>query len=111
MLRRTFVASVTATGFSLAAPTLTMARKGPIQPSEDIDMAQSAPQTGYVPVNGLEMYYEIHGSGQPLVLLHGVTWLPAYPTITAILAVFGTFAGRAKVTTRRAEAARRRTRL
>lgn len=25
----------------------------------------------YVSVNGLEMYYEIHGSGQPLVLLHG----------------------------------------
>jgi pimeloyl-ACP methyl ester carboxylesterase len=25
----------------------------------------------YVEVNGLNMYYEIHGSGQPLVLLHG----------------------------------------
>ena len=31
------------------------------------------PTTGYAPVNGLEMYYEIHGSGsgEPLVLLHG----------------------------------------
>ena len=28
-------------------------------------------QTGYLPVNGLQMYYEIHGIGQPLVLLHG----------------------------------------
>lgn len=28
-------------------------------------------QTGYLPVNGLQMYYEIHGTGQPLVLLHG----------------------------------------
>jgi pimeloyl-ACP methyl ester carboxylesterase len=28
-------------------------------------------QHGYVSVNGLEMYYEIHGKGQPLVLLHG----------------------------------------
>jgi pimeloyl-ACP methyl ester carboxylesterase len=27
--------------------------------------------TGYVPVNGLDMYYEIHGEGSPLVLLHG----------------------------------------
>lgn len=27
--------------------------------------------SGYAPVNGLEMYYEIHGAGQPLVLLHG----------------------------------------
>lgn len=25
----------------------------------------------YVPVNGLDVYYEIHGSGFPLVLLHG----------------------------------------
>jgi pimeloyl-ACP methyl ester carboxylesterase len=29
-------------------------------------------ETGYAPVNGLQMYYEIHGSGEtPLVLLHG----------------------------------------
>jgi pimeloyl-ACP methyl ester carboxylesterase len=28
-------------------------------------------QTGYVRVNDLQMYYEIHGEGQPLVLLHG----------------------------------------
>lgn len=27
--------------------------------------------TGYARVNGLELYYEIHGVGQPLVLLHG----------------------------------------
>jgi pimeloyl-ACP methyl ester carboxylesterase len=30
------------------------------------------PETGYAAVNGLQMYYEIHGSGgTPLVLLHG----------------------------------------
>jgi pimeloyl-ACP methyl ester carboxylesterase len=29
------------------------------------------PKTGYAPVNGLELYYEIHGSGEPLILLHG----------------------------------------
>ena len=27
--------------------------------------------TGYAPVNGLRMYYEVHGTGRPLVLLHG----------------------------------------
>jgi len=27
--------------------------------------------SGYAPVNGLKMYYEIHGEGMPLVLLHG----------------------------------------
>jgi pimeloyl-ACP methyl ester carboxylesterase len=28
-------------------------------------------QHGYAPVNGLKMYYEIYGKGEPLVLLHG----------------------------------------
>jgi pimeloyl-ACP methyl ester carboxylesterase len=28
-------------------------------------------ESGYTPVNGLKMYFEIHGSGRPLVLLHG----------------------------------------
>jgi pimeloyl-ACP methyl ester carboxylesterase len=27
--------------------------------------------SGYAAVNGLEMYYEVHGTGPPLVLLHG----------------------------------------
>ena len=42
--------------------------------------AQQAPTTGYAPVNGLRMYYEVHGRGEPVVLLHGafmpitVTW-------------------------------------
>jgi len=27
--------------------------------------------SGYAPVNGLSMYYEIHGTGRPLVLMHG----------------------------------------
>lgn len=35
-------------------------------------MTGSNAQTGYASVNGLRMYYEIHGSGgHPLVLLHG----------------------------------------
>ena len=32
---------------------------------------QQEPVTGYAPVNGLKMYYEVHGSGEPVVLLHG----------------------------------------
>jgi pimeloyl-ACP methyl ester carboxylesterase len=33
---------------------------------------ETAPRTGYAPVNGLQMYYEIHGAGGiPLLLLHG----------------------------------------
>ena len=34
-------------------------------------MAKTRIKKGYASVNGLEMYYEIHGTGQPLVLLHG----------------------------------------
>jgi len=38
------------------------------QPNE----SSRPPETGYAPVNGLQMYYEIHGSGgTPLLLLHG----------------------------------------
>jgi pimeloyl-ACP methyl ester carboxylesterase len=46
--------------------------------------AQDAPavQTGYAPVNGLEMYYEIHGTGKPLIVIHG-----AYMTIEAMGAI------------------------
>ena len=39
--------------------------------------AQQKPTTGYAPVNGLKMYYEIHGEGEPVVMLHG-----AFMTIT-----------------------------
>jgi pimeloyl-ACP methyl ester carboxylesterase len=34
-------------------------------------MSNAPTKTGYAPVTGLNMYYEIHGAGEPLVLLHG----------------------------------------
>lgn len=33
--------------------------------------AQDVPVSGYADINGLSMYYEVHGEGEPLVLLHG----------------------------------------
>ncbi|MEZ5400565.1 MAG: hypothetical protein R2729_12910 [Bryobacteraceae bacterium] len=39
--------------------------------------AQQKPTTGYAPVNGINMYYEVYGAGEPVVLLHG-----AFMTIT-----------------------------
>ncbi len=39
--------------------------------------AQQTPLTGYAPINGIKMYYEVHGRGEPVVLLHG-----AFMTIT-----------------------------
>ncbi|GGF13752.1 oxidoreductase [Youhaiella tibetensis] len=44
-------------------------------------------RTGTLPVNGLEMYYEIHGEGEPLVLIHGAwmnidtNWAALMPTL------------------------------
>ncbi len=33
--------------------------------------ASTPKEKGYAPVNGLKMYYEIYGEGQPIILLHG----------------------------------------
>ena len=40
---------------------------------KDTTMSQSMnpTETGYADVNGLKMYYEVYGSGKPLVMLHG----------------------------------------
>ena len=41
-------------------------------PADETPEAPTPPGTGYAPVNGLQMYYEVHGSGgTPLILLHG----------------------------------------
>jgi pimeloyl-ACP methyl ester carboxylesterase len=44
--------------------------------TEEDEMPGTEVQTGYAPVGDLSMYYEIHGRGEPLILLHG-----AYMTI------------------------------
>jgi pimeloyl-ACP methyl ester carboxylesterase len=39
-------------------------------------------QSNYANVNGLRMYYEVHGSGRPLVLLHGsMGWATVHPIL------------------------------
>jgi pimeloyl-ACP methyl ester carboxylesterase len=40
------------------------------------------PDGKYATVNGLKMYYEVHGTGKPLVVLHGAFgWATVYPTL------------------------------
>lgn len=36
-----------------------------------VSQAQVPANSGYAPVDGLKMYYEIHGQGEPLILIHG----------------------------------------
>src|SRR5882762_599584 len=60
MLRRSFIAT-TAAGIILAASVLAFAET----------RTTTALKTGYAPVNGLKLYYEIRGTGEPLILLHG----------------------------------------
>ena len=56
-------------------------------------MATDGPRTGYAPVNGLEMYYQVHGDGPPLLLLHG-----AYMTADAMSPLVRGLAERRQVT-------------
>ena len=51
-------------------------------------ISESPDKTGYVPVNDLQMYYEIHGQGDPVVLLHGsfMTITNNWPDAIAMLA-------------------------
>jgi pimeloyl-ACP methyl ester carboxylesterase len=74
MLRRAFIAIAAVAGLSLAAVAFTRSEtdtSAATEASKGLNVATSAPETGYAPVNGLNLYYEIHGSGEPLVLLHG----------------------------------------
>jgi pimeloyl-ACP methyl ester carboxylesterase len=75
MKRRTFVAGVAASGASLALAETGLAQTNagmatPLKGGDDV--STTGVETGYAPVNGLNMYYEIHGrGGVPVVLLHG----------------------------------------
>ena len=41
------------------------------KPSTETKEVKQDSISGYASVNGLKMYYEIHGTGTPLVLIHG----------------------------------------
>jgi pimeloyl-ACP methyl ester carboxylesterase len=60
-MRRSIVTSLMVAGIVLATSIYAYAQAE----------ATVAPETGYASVNGLEMYYEIYGAGEPIILLHG----------------------------------------
>jgi pimeloyl-ACP methyl ester carboxylesterase len=61
-MKATLAALVLATALAVAADTNTADAQGTTMPN---------PKTGRVHANGIDYYYEIHGSGEPLLLLHG----------------------------------------
>jgi len=72
MLKRRFTVT-SAAGAMLAASAMAVAQTRTVTPVK----------TGFAPVNGLNLYYEIHGAGAPLVMLHG--GLSSTETLDAIL--------------------------
>jgi pimeloyl-ACP methyl ester carboxylesterase len=66
MLRRDFL---TLTGAGLKAAAFVPRIHAPSSFLLETTMQDAS--SGFVPVNGLNLYYEIHGAGQPLIMLHG----------------------------------------
>ena len=62
-MKSTISAIMLATTLTVAAATNAADAQGTTMPN--------APTTGRVNTNGIDYYYEIHGSGEPLLLLHG----------------------------------------
>jgi len=45
---------------------------GPIKSTKCVTQITENCKAGYAKVNGITMYYEVHGSGEPLFILHGL---------------------------------------
>jgi pimeloyl-ACP methyl ester carboxylesterase len=69
MQRRTFITAAAGLTALAALPRPAFAAQTHLE--ETTTMTTTRPQSGYAPVNGIELYYEVHGQGKPLVLLHG----------------------------------------
>jgi len=59
--RRTLLVGSFAAGLAIATKAITLPQIA----------GTSGGRTGYAPAGGLKQYYEIHGAGDPLILLHG----------------------------------------
>src|SRR5690349_8835133 len=62
-MRTTFSTLMLATALAVAATTNSIEAQG--------TPVSNPSKSGRVPANGIDYYYEIHGSGEPLLLLHG----------------------------------------
>ncbi len=75
-MKLSIVSFVTVAGVTLVMPACKEADQNGDSASSQSWALDAAPPmitvtTGYAPVNGLEMYYEVHGAGRSLVMLPG----------------------------------------
>jgi pimeloyl-ACP methyl ester carboxylesterase len=70
MLNSTLSGLLVAMAAILAAPAVVHAQKGAAMPSKG-NAPMQAIKSDHVEVDGIRYYYEIHGQGKPLLLLHG----------------------------------------
>jgi pimeloyl-ACP methyl ester carboxylesterase len=67
---------------SLLATAVVVAGAAGAEPVQKAEPMPQAAKGQYATVNGLKMYYEVHGTGRPLVLLHGAFgWATVFPTL------------------------------
>ncbi len=75
MNKPTFIRHSIAGIFAVLASCQPGSENGQTKSTKPKDTIVSQPlkpaETGYADVNGLKMYYEVYGSGKPVVLLHG----------------------------------------
>jgi pimeloyl-ACP methyl ester carboxylesterase len=92
MNRRDFVTTAIVAAATAALPKLAIAAN--TQEGTTMTNPANRPPSGYAPVNGVEIYYQLHGTGKPLVLLHGGVgafemFNPILPAFTAKRQVIG----------------------
>jgi pimeloyl-ACP methyl ester carboxylesterase len=71
MIRSTIFALLTSVAAGLAAPQAVNAQEGKPAVTTGTKTTPAPSKTGYLPINGVNYYYEIRGEGEPLLLLHG----------------------------------------
>lgn len=75
MLNRTFVNIAAAAGVFLATSSFVFAQDATTTETPEGAAMTTTPLTAtttdYASVNGIELYYEIYGEGEPLIVLHG----------------------------------------